>query len=129
MSDVTIATRGKTIVPLYNAGRGCQVQRQASLVLGNVQVRFVQRQWFYQVRVTGEDLAHAMRDRPVAAKSGGTKIPSGHRRSARTAGMAERTPKCLASYEAAHTTERVERQAMITGLPCSRGSSRCSTEA
>ena len=43
MSNVTIATRGKTIVPLYNAGRGCQVQRQASLVLGNVQVRFVQR--------------------------------------------------------------------------------------
>ncbi|SRR6266446_8573667 len=43
MSNVTIATRGKTIVPLYNAGRGCQVQRQASLVLGNVQLRFVQR--------------------------------------------------------------------------------------
>jgi hypothetical protein len=40
----------------------------------------------------------------------------GHRRSARTAGMAERTPKLLASYEAAQTTERLPRQATITGL-------------
>jgi hypothetical protein len=43
--------------------------------------------------------------------------------------MAERTPKALASYEAAHTTERLPRQATMTGLPRSCGSSRCSTEA
>jgi len=54
---------------------------------------------------------------------------SGHRRSARIAGMAERTPKALASYEAAQTTERLPRQVTMTGLPRSCGSSRCSTEA
>jgi len=48
---------------------------------------------------------------------------------ARTAGMAERTPKFRASYEAAQTTERFPRQATTTGLPRSRGSSRCSTDA
>jgi hypothetical protein len=53
----------------------------------------------------------------------------GHSRSARTAGMAERTPKRLASYEAAQTTERLPRQATITGLPRSWGLSRCSTDA
>lgn len=47
----------------------------------------------------------------------------------RTAGMAERTPKFRASYEAAQTTERFPRQATTTGLPRSRGSSRCSTDA
>src|SRR6266566_4406514 len=57
------------------------------------------------------------------------KTASGHRRSARIAGMAERTPKALASYEAAQTTERLPRQATMTGLPRSCGSSRCSTEA
>jgi hypothetical protein len=31
------------------------------------------------------------------------KIPLGHNRSARTVGIAERTPKLLASYEAAQT--------------------------
>src|SRR6266566_3134196 len=62
-------------------------------------------------------------------KSGGTKTASGHKRSARTAGMAERTPKRLASYEAAHTTERLPRHATMTGLPRSCESSRCSTEA
>jgi hypothetical protein len=30
--------------------------------------------------------------------------------------MAERTPKALASYEAAQTTERMPRQATMTGL-------------
>jgi hypothetical protein len=43
--------------------------------------------------------------------------------------MAERTPKRLASYEAAQTTERLPRQATMTGLPRSCGSSRCSTDA
>src|SRR5450759_1348739 len=62
-------------------------------------------------------------------KSGATKIALGHKRSARTAGMAECTPKALASYEAAQTTERRPRQATMTGLPRSCGSSRCSTEA
>jgi len=36
---------------------------------------------------------------------------------ARTAGMAERTPKFRASYEAAQTTERFPRQATTIGLP------------
>ena len=40
-------------------------------------------------------------------ESGGTKTAPGHKRSARTAGMAERTRKALASYEAAQTTERL----------------------
>jgi hypothetical protein len=31
--------------------------------------------------------------------------------------MAERTPNRLASYEAAHTTERFPRHATMTGLP------------
>src|SRR5215470_3912478 len=62
-------------------------------------------------------------------KSGGIKIASGHKHSARTVGMAERTPNFLASYEAAQTTERLPFQATITGLPRSWGSSRCSTEA
>src|SRR6266849_1851948 len=63
------------------------------------------------------------------SKSGATKIASGHKRSARTVGMADRTPKLLASYEAAQTTDRLPRQATITGLPRSYGSSRCSTDA
>jgi hypothetical protein len=46
-----------------------------------------------------------------------------------TAGMAERAPNFLASYEAAQTTERFPRQATTTGLPRSCGSSRCSTDA
>jgi len=62
-------------------------------------------------------------------KSGAIKIASGHRRSAHFAGMAERMPKALASYEAEHTTERLPRQATTTGLPRNFGSSRCSTEA
>src|SRR5207245_7430297 len=47
-------------------------------------------------------------------KSGATKIASGHKRSARAVGMADRTPKLLAAYEAAQTTERLPRQATIT---------------
>ena len=98
MSNVTIATRGKTIVPLYNAGRGSQVQWQASLVLGNVQVRCVQRQWFYQVRVTGEDLAHAMRDRPVACEIWWSEDPIGAQtfRTNRRYGRAYSEVSCLA---------------------------------
>src|SRR5215469_18438161 len=49
-------------------------------------------------------------------KSGGRKTALGQRRSARTAGMAERTPNFRASYEAAHTTERFPRHATTTGL-------------
>jgi hypothetical protein len=45
------------------------------------------------------------------------------------AGMAERTPNALASYEAAQTTERLACQATITGLPRRSGLSRCSTDA
>jgi len=37
--------------------------------------------------------------------------------------MAECMPKRLASYEAAHTTERLPRYATMTGLPRSCGSS------
>ena len=48
---------------------------------------------------------------------------------ARTAGIAERTPDFLASYDAAQTTERFPRHATTTGLPRSCGSSRCSTDA
>ena len=62
-------------------------------------------------------------------KSGGTNTASGHKRSARTAGIAERTPNMRASYDAAHTTERAPRQATTTGRPRSDGSSRCSTDA
>jgi len=40
----------------------------------------------------------------------------GQRRSARTAGMAERTPNFLASYEAAQTTERVPAPGNDDGL-------------
>ena len=47
----------------------------------------------------------------------------------RMAGMAERTPNTLASYEAAQTTDRLPRQATTTGLPRKAGSSLCSTEA
>src|SRR5215471_5784262 len=47
------------------------------------------------------------------AKSGGTKIAPGQSRSAETAGIAERTPKRLASYDAAQTTERFPRQATM----------------
>jgi nucleotidyltransferase/DNA polymerase involved in DNA repair len=43
--------------------------------------------------------------------------------------LAARTPKALASYEAAQTTERFACQATITGLPRRSGLSRCSTEA
>src|SRR2546426_5689537 len=39
-------------------------------------------------------------------KSGAMKTAVGHKCSARNAGIAERTPKALASYEAAHTTDR-----------------------
>src|SRR3546814_7314818 len=40
-----------------------------------------------------------------------------HRRSARTAGIAERTPNTRASYDAAQTTDRAPRQATTTGRP------------
>jgi len=63
------------------------------------------------------------------AKSGGIKTACGHKRSAVIAGIAERTPKRRASYDAAQTTERLPSQATMTGLPSSRWSSRCSTDA
>jgi hypothetical protein len=48
---------------------------------------------------------------------------------ARIAGIAERTPKRLDSYEAAQTSDRLPFHATTTGFPRSFGSSRCSTEA
>jgi hypothetical protein len=56
-------------------------------------------------------------------------MPFGHSRSARLAGIAERTPNFRASYEAAQTTDRFPRHATITGLPRNSGLSRCSTDA
>jgi hypothetical protein len=54
-------------------------------------------------------------------KSGGMKIASGHRRSARIAGIAEGTPKRLSSYETAQTTDRLPRHAITTGFPAQPG--------
>jgi hypothetical protein len=58
-----------------------------------------------------EDAAHHTRNIPIAREIWGYEDPIGHTRSARIAGMAERTPNRLASYEAAQTTERLPRQA------------------
>ena len=54
---------------------------------------------------------------------------SGHRRRARTAGMAFRIPKARASYEADITTPREPAPPTTTGLPASDGSFWTSTEA
>ena len=67
--------------------------------------------------------------RVASMASGGTNTACGHSRSARTAGIAERTPNLRASYDAAQTTERLPRHATTTGRPRSDGSSRCSTDA
>ena len=103
--------------------RGCEVQflanllpyraghkrsrGQSGLVFGHVQMRFVQRKWLDHVCMAFEDLPHTLRHGTVGAKSGTTKMSVGHKRSARRAGMVERTPKDRASYDAAQTTERL----------------------
>ena len=51
---------------LTNCRRNTSSGRQASLVLGNVEIRFVQRQRFHQIGVSLENLAHHARDRPVS---------------------------------------------------------------
>ena len=56
-------------------------------------------------------------------------MPSGHRRRARTDGIALRTPNRLASYDALVTTPRAPVPPTITGLPSSEGSLRTATEA
>ena len=56
-------------------------------------------------------------------------MPSGHRRRARTDGIALRTPYALASYDALVTTPRAPVPPTITGFPLSDGSFRTSTEA
>ncbi len=53
----------------------------------------------------------------------------GHRRRASDAGIAERTPKTRASYDAVATTPRAPIPPTTTGLPRNDGLSRCSTEA
>ena len=57
------------------------------------------------------------------------KAALGQRRRASWAGIAERTPKTRASYEAVATTPRWPTPPTTTGLPRSEGLSRCSTEA
>ena len=74
-------------------------------------------------------ISDATRDSPISYEIWWEKDSIGTQAFRRTAGMAERTPNRLASYEAAQTTERLPRQATITGLPRNCGSSRCSTEA
>ena len=56
-------------------------------------------------------------------------MPSGHRRRARTDGIALRTPYALASYDALVTTPREPVPPTITGFPLSDGSFRTATEA
>src|SRR3954452_21395721 len=63
------------------------------------------------------------------SKRGLTKIRSGHFRRAMTDGIAERTPKRRASYEAAATTPRSRAPPTTTSLPRRSGLSRCSTDA
>src|SRR5215212_8915215 len=63
------------------------------------------------------------------SKQGLTKIRSGRFCRAATEGMAERTPKRRASYEAAATTPRSRAPPTATGLPRRSGLSRCSTDA
>ena len=75
------------------------------------------------------DLAHLARDFAVAVEIGRHIDRLRTERCARTADMAECTPKRRASYEAAQTTERGPVQATTTGRPRSAGLSRCSTEA
>src|SRR6185503_5954619 len=60
----------------------------------------------------------------------GTRIRSGQSRMAWLIGMADRTPKTRASYDAAATTPRLcGSPPTTTGLPFKEGSSSCSTEA
>src|ERR1700685_3092304 len=51
---------------LTNRRRNTSRGRQASLVLGYVEIRLVQRQWFHQIGVPLEDLAHAVRDSSIS---------------------------------------------------------------
>jgi hypothetical protein len=58
-------------------------------------------------------ISRALREAALCrAKFGGTKIAFGHIRSSVTAGIAERTPNRLASYDAAQTTEH-DRAALV----------------
>ena len=64
------------------------------------------------------------------AMSTGRKAACGQSRAAREIGIAERTPKRRASYDAAETTPRPCGSApTITGRPRNSGLSRCSTDA
>lgn len=79
---------------------------------------------------TREDLPNLILETAwQGVKSGGTKAAPGPNRSACAPGMAERTPRALAPYKAAQTTERLACPATITGLPRRSGLSRCSTDA
>ena len=71
--------------------------------------------------------SRALGDRAIAITADSPSYPEHHRRLA--IDIAERTPKGLASYDAAQTTDRFPCQATMTGLPRSWTSSRCSTEA
>src|SRR5437762_2300114 len=51
-----------------NGARNNGGSRQASLVFGDIQVRFVQRQWLNKVGVALEDLPNIMRDGAVACE-------------------------------------------------------------
>ena len=112
------------------APRDRDAERLAPGVLGDVEVRLVERQRLDQRRHGPKQLVDRLGHAPVLPKSGFTTTSSGHRRTAGDIGIAERTPKrARLVARGADDAALAARPPTATGVPRSVGSSRCSTDA
>ena len=97
---------------------------------GHVEEGLVEREALDERRVAAEDGEDLRADLGVAVVgAAGRRSRRGSGAAPRAIGIAERTPKGRASYDAAQTTPRRDGPPTMTGLPRSDGSSRCSTDA